>query len=310
MWFLCKLRLRQLYRALRETGWGILLVLLLVTAGLWIPMLARLADLSPGIAGVVGLALAGWLHLGRKDSAFLHQINLPPWKVCLLDTALLLLPGIVFFTLSANFGASVAWACGMAVVLLPNSALADLYYRAPKFTLPGLPLVLFEGHAALRFSPAGWLLALLLQLGTWYHIAFFFAAVVLGMLLLSLLFQYVEPVALLPRNVRALWAKWRQYALLTLLFFLPGLLQVLVVQIGFVWPVLYALVALETYLMLVFFYKYAVWRPGLQSISGNSHSTIGLLLALMPGGLLIALPMAARAAFRAKKQITNWISDH
>jgi len=308
MGFLCTLRLRQVYRALRETGWGILLVLLLVTAGLWVPALTRLADLSPVLAGAVGLVFADWLHLGRRDGTFLQQTALPAWKVCLLDTGLLLLPGVVFFLLSKNYGAAAAWGCGIAAVLLPNGALANMRYLAPKFTLPGVPLNLFEWQTSFRGFPAGWLLAVFLQFGAWYHIAFLLAAIILGMLLWSMAFQYVEPIALLPRSTRALFAKWRQYALWTLVFFLPGVLLAAAWQTDYTWLILYAVVALEIYLMLVFFYKYAVWRPGLQGVSGNSHAMIGLLLVLMPGGLLIALPMAARAAFRARKKVANWSS--
>jgi len=306
MGFLCKLRLKQLYRALRETGWGILLVLVVVTAGLWIPALARVADLSPTIAGAAGLVLAAWLHLGRRDGIFLQQTALPAWKICLLDTALILLPGIIFFLLSANYRAAAAWGCGIAVVLFPNSALANVQYLAPKFTLPGVPLSLFEWHASLRSFPAGWPAVVLLQFGAGYHIAFLLVAVILGMMLISTMFQHLEPIALLPRNSRVMWAKWRQYALLVPMFFLPGVLQALIWQTDYVWLILYAAVALETYLLLAFFYKYAVWRPGLQGISGNSYSLIGLLLVLMPGGLLIALPMAAWAVFRARTTLRLW----
>lgn len=305
MGFLCVLRLKQFYRALRETGWGILFVLLLVTAGLWIPVLSRLADLAPAIAGAGGLVLAGWLHLGRRDRSFLQHTALPAWKICLLDTGLLLLPGVIYFLLSANYGAA-AWGSGMAVVLLPNSMLANVRYMPLKFTLSGVPLSLFEWHASLRFIPAGWLLALLLQLGAWYHIAFLLAAIVLGMMLISMVFQYVEPVALLPRDAHAMWVKWRQYALLILVFFSPGVLFAALWQPDYALLILYAVVALETCLMLTFFYKYAVWRPGLQGVSGNAYSLIGLLLLLLPGGLLIALPMAAWAAYRAKNQINDW----
>lgn len=307
MGFLCKLRWKQIYRALRETGWGILLVLLLVTAGLWAPALLRLAGLSPGLAAAAGFGIAGWLHLGRKDGSFLQQTALPAWKVCLLDTGMLLFPGTIFFLFSANYAAAAAWSSGIAVVLLPNGALANMRYISPKFTLPGVSFGLFEWHTSLRFFPAGWLLAVFLQLGAWYHIAFLLAAVILGMLLVSMMFQFVEPITLLPRDTHAMWAKWRRYLLLFLVFFLPGILQALIWQRDYGWLTLYALVTLETYLTLVFFYKYAVWRPGLQSISNNSHSLIGLLLVLMPGGLLVALPMAARAVYRAQKKLTNLI---
>ncbi len=307
MGFLCTLRFKQVYRMLRETGWGILLVLLVVTAGLWIPVLARLADLSPALAASAGLVLAGWLHLGRQDGTFLEQTTLPAWKICLMDTMFILLPGAVFFLLSANYGAAAAWGCGIAVVLLPNGALSNMRYLAPKFTLPGVPLNLFEWHTSFRGFPAGWLFAVFLQFGAWYHIAFFLAAIILGMLLLSMVFQFVEPIALLPHSTRALFARWRQYALWTLVFFLPGILSALVWQTDYGWLILYAVVALETYLMLVFFYKYTIWRPGLQDVSGNSHAMIGLLLVLTPGGLLIALPMAVRAIYRAKKQVNDWV---
>jgi hypothetical protein len=306
MWFLFSLRIKQAFRLFRETGWGILLVLVVVTAGVWVPALARLAALSPGLAFGAGIVLAGWLHLGRSDGTLIKQTALPAWKICLLDTALALLPVGLFLLLATNYTAAAAWFGGLAVVLLPNSTLAKVQYRRLRFDVPGLPVSLFELRTAVRSFPVGWVLALLLQMGVWYHIAFLLAAVAWGLMLVSITFQFLEPVALLPRDKHALWVKWRQYALILFAFFLPGFLQALIWQSDYLWLILYAAAAFQTYLMLTFFYKYAVWRPGLQGLSGNTYSLIGLLLVLMPGGLLIALPMAARAAFRARTTIQNW----
>lgn len=306
MWFLCKLRFKQAYRLLQETGWGILLILVLVTAGLWAPALIWLSDLPARHALVIGLALAGWLHLWRSDRDFLHQTERHPWKVYFLDTSLLLLPGTIFFLLSKNFDAAAAWYFGAVVVLLPGSTLANIRYMQPRFDVPWMPVQWFELYTSLRSFPAGWVLAALLQLGTWDHIAFFVAAIVWGLMLASSMFQTIEPGVLLPRGQRSLLAKWRHYALLWFIFYLPGTVQALIWQTDYLWLVAYALVALEAYLALVFFYKYAVWRPGLQGLSGNAYGAVGILLVLIPGMLLIALPMVVWAAFRARKKVANW----
>lgn len=125
------------------------------------------------------------------------------------------------------------------------------------------------------------------------------------MILLASAFEALEPRALLPGSPGALLRKWRRAALALHLFYLPGYLQGLIWQSSHLWLILYIAVALETLLLLAFFYKYAAWRSGLQRLSGNVYTFIGLLLILIPGGIAVALPLAGRVLYKALDRAKN-----
>ena len=306
MWFLITIRFRQLYRMLRATGWGILAVLVLVTAGLWIPALVRLETLTPTLALGAGLVLAAFIHFNRSDGSLTRQMALPVGQTGLVDTALALSPGVVLLLLMGNWPAALAFTGGLAVAALPMGGLAGAWRKKAKFSIPVLPADLFEWRSGIRRYPLGWLLSGLLQWGAGLHMGFFLAALGIGLVLLGTLFESLEPKELLPEGQYALLRKWRRYALALHIFFLPAYTLGLLGQAMPFWLVLYGLAALETLLALLFFYKYSVWRPGLEQATGSAFTTIGLLLVLIPGGILAAVPLAGWVAYKGIRQMNQW----
>ena len=309
MGFLIQVRCQQLFRLLRAAGWGMLLLLLVVTAGVWAPGLLRLGSTPPLWLGGAGLVLAGSVHLSRPDVAFIHQMPFPPWQTCLLDTALLLFPGVVLLLATGNWPAALAFLAGLAVVVLPVGALSGRGRKKARFALPFLPADLFELRSAVRGLPGGWLLAGLLQWGAGWHIAFFVGSVVLGLVLLGTVFEALEPKELLPRSRKAMLLKWRRNALALHLFFVPGYALAAVWQTDFYWLILYAALALESLLALLFFYKYAVWYPGREQLGSAVFTAIGLLLVVLPGGILVAIPMAVWAGWKGLRRWQYFMHD-
>lgn len=296
---------------LDATGWGILLVLLLVTAGLWIPALARLVEVGPGLSGFLGFLLGGLVQSGRPDRSFLNKTAFPAWKVGLTDLFLALLPGALLLFIMGNWPAALCfWGAGLVAAIIPAGQLSGISRRKARFSIPLIPPDLFEWHTAIRRYPLGWLLVALLQLGAGFHIAFFLSAVAIGLMLLGAVFEFAEPKELLPGDRRALLRKWRRYALALHLFFLPAYGLGAIGQWEHIWLVLYAVLALETMLALVFFYKYSVWQPGLERLSGSVFTAIGLVLVLLPGGILAALPMAVWTAVKAVRRMQYWWNEY
>lgn len=302
-------RLRQAFRLLRGAGWGILFILVLVTVGIWAPVLLKLAVLSPPLAGGLGIFLAATIHLGRSDDRFIRQMRWPVWQICLLDTGLVLLPGVLLLLALGNWRAAAAFCAGLSAIALPAGNLAGTWTKKARFPLPFVPIALFEWRSSMRRFLSVWILSGLLQLGAYYHIAFFLTAVATGLLLLGAVFEFLEPKELVPPNRKALLARWRQNALALHLFYTPGYLLALSGHPGHFWLVLYTAAALETSLALTFFYKYSVWSPGLERISGGVFSAIGMLLALIPGGLLIAIPMSVWIGWKAFRRMAYFFYD-
>lgn len=309
MMFFLKVRLRQAFRLLRMAGWGILLILVLVTAGIWAPALSHLGGMSPVFACGLGWLLVGIVHLGRSDAPFIRQMELPAGQVFLLDTGLMLLPGSMLFLGLGNWPAALAFLSGIVVLALPAGCLAGRWQKKARFSLPFIPCDLFELRAAVRRYPLGWALAGLLQLGATHHIAFFLGAVAAGLLLLGTVFEFLEPKELLPDSRRALLSKWRRNALALHLFYLPAYGLAALGQSGHGWLILYAAAALETLLALLFFYKYSIWRPGSERISGGVFTAIGLLLVFLPGGILAAIPMAVWVGWKGLRRQQYFVYD-
>lgn len=307
MWFLFTVRLKQAFRMLDATGWGILMVLLLVTAGLWIPALGRLAEIGPALSGASGLLLGVLVQSARPDRSFLHKTELPAWKIYLLDLSLTLLPISLLLPALGNWLAAPCFlGAGLLAALIPVGQLNGIGSWKARFEIPLVPPVLFEWRTAIRRFPLGWLLTGILQWGSGFHIAFFLVSMAIGLMLLGAVFEFAEPKELLPGNQRILLRKWRRYALAFHLFFLPAYGLALIGQWEYVWLVLYAALALETMLALVFFYKYSVWQPGLERLSGSVFTAVGLVLVLLPGGILAALPMAVWTGAKALRRMKYW----
>jgi len=307
MWFLFSVRLKQVYRMLNATGWGILLVLLVVTAGLWIPALARLAEIGPVLAGALGFLLGILIQSSRADRTFLQKVELPTWKIYLLDLSMALLPVSLLLLVLGNWLAAPCFLCaGLLAALLPAGQLTGVGNWKARFEIPLIPPDLFEWRAAIRRFPLGWLLVGVLQWGAGFHIAFPLVSLGAGLMLLGAVFEFAEPKELLPIDQRALLRKWRRYALALHLFFLPGYLIAAFWQWEYIWLILYAALALEAMLALLFFYKYSVWQPGLERVSGSVFTAIGLVLVLLPGGILAALPMAVWTGAKALRRMAYW----
>lgn len=305
MLFFLQLRFRQIHRLLRHAGWGILLFLLLVTAGVWLPQLERLAQAPAYALSGAGIFLAGYVHLGRKDVAFLYQTSLPAGTICLLDLVLVLTPGVLFFLAVGNPSGALAFGSGLATLALPPGLLAGMGGHRTVARRTGVPLDLFEWRSAARRHFWGWLVAAALQAGVWFHLGFFLAAVALTLVLVSAVFDYAEPAVLLPAGRAALLRKWRRYALCWHLFLLPAYGQGLLAQSVSPWLVLYAAGALEVLLAWSYFYKYARWRPGRVG-GGGIAPALGLLLVLLPGGILAVFPMACWAMTGALRRMRDW----
>ena len=77
-------------------------------------------------------------------------------------------------------------------------------------------------------------------------------------------------------------------------------------QWSYYWLLLYAILALETLLALAFFYKYTLWQPGMQRLTGSLYAAIGMLLVLVPGGILAAIPLAVWTTVRGVQRLDNW----
>ena len=203
MHYFILIRLKQAYRLLQEAGWGLLLVLIVVTAALWIAALDELARATPYTVLALSLLTGFGIQLSRTDRSFLEKLTTPTWKVYLGDLCLVLAPLALFLVLVGNLSAAPAMLTGLVAALFPPGILAGVWTRKSTIRIPFLPPGLFELQAAVRRYPWAWAAAFLLQFGVWHHFAFFLGAKFIGLILLGSTFEYLEPKDLLPADRRA-----------------------------------------------------------------------------------------------------------
>jgi hypothetical protein len=283
---LLTLRLRQAARLLHSAGPGYLLLLLLVTAGLWLSVLGSLNELTPAVALVLGALLVGLVHLRRGDIAFLLKLEVPIRALLLCEYLLLLLPiTILILLFGRSEAAGTFWASGTLSLILPlHTSTGRRYGWMP--ALHWLPLRLFELRIALRRNWLGFGLAWGLGLASFQHFAFYIASAAITGLLLMPAFEAFEAKDLIHYSQNFLWKKFGQNLQAVLIAMIPATTLLLLFQPAYWFLAAGALVYFTFLLFFAIIYKYACYRPGLKSVPPGNFTAIYLILLLIPGGIL------------------------
>lgn len=288
-WF--RFRCAQIYRLLSATGWGILLVLVVVTAGVWLQGLYLLTQLQAWQIGLTAQVGIGLLHLRRTDGCFLQQGQRFLPGLLLVDYGLLLLPFGVFLALSFHFWATLALTTAIIWAFVP---LRRPFERSRKkvLPLPFIPPTAFEWFTILRMQALMVLAGLLLQVGVCWHFGFFLAGSALLLLALPAGFDPVGPRILLPLDRRAFIQRWRALARILQLLLLPGYLLLCLFQKEWWWLTLYVFAAAEIYLLLCFVYQINAWQPDRVRVYNATVLSFSWMFLLLPGLILIPLGQA------------------
>lgn len=297
MLFWLRFRCIQAYRLLQATGWGILLLLLVVTAGLWLQVLQGLTQLAAWQVGLAAHAGIGLLHLRRTDGNFLRQSQWPLTHLLLVDYGFILLPIGLFLCLSMHFWAVIELFSALIWAFLPlRAGIAQTSRTA--LSLPFISPLAYEWYSIIRSQGAVLLLGGLLQLGTWYHFGFFLAGGAVVLLALPAGFDHVGPHILLPQNRQEFVRRWRALAKVLHCFLLPGYLLMVLFQPEWWWLVAYVFAAAEIYLLLCFAYKLNAWQPGRVRVYNATVLAISWMFLLLPG--LIVIPLGQSLWFLRK----------
>jgi hypothetical protein len=288
MLFWLRFRLAQVYRLLQDTGWGILLLLIVVTAGLWLRALQGLSVLADWQIGAAAHAGIGFLHLRRADGRFLRQSQRHLPDLLLIDYGLILLPFALFLGLFFRFWAVIGLLTALAWAFAPLRA--ELRTSDQKvLPLPVISPVAFEWYHIIRSQGLLLLLGILLQLGTGRHFGFFAGGAALVLLTLPAGFDYVGPHTMLPQSSPEFVRRWRALAKVLHLTLLPGYLLMLAFQIKYWWLALYVFGAAEIYLLLCFVFKLHSWQPDRARAYNATVLGLSWMFLLLPG--LIVVPL-------------------
>jgi hypothetical protein len=285
-------RLRQVMRLLHAAGLGLLLVLLVVTVGLWLKVLTLFFEAPDwGIAAMVHAALA-WIHYQRRDEAFLRQSLRPVWQFALADYVLLLVPLCLLLAFAERYLAIPGVMTATLWALIPLRKPGAALRAQPLFSLAWIPFRAYEWYFVVRAQWPLLILGLLFFGATIFHFGFFIAGCFIGLMSLPLGFEHLAPANMQAQTYREWWQRWRLLAKVMHGYLLPGYLTLLLFQ-GAYWPLgLYAAFAFESFLLLCFTGSALAWQPERRRIYGDSLNAVMLILLLIPGGVLVVAGLA------------------
>lgn len=293
MYFWLSFRLLQAFRLLRAAGFPWLALLLIVTAALWATPLYYWSGVNPWYAALLGGVATGLVHGYRSDAQLLSQGEAPARMYYAIDYTLLAGVLGVLPLARGNWEAALSVCCGLVWAVLPAGMLQRRGARKRGIAMPFIPTLAIEWLYLLRTMPVAIAPAVLLALATLWRPEFYLAALGLGLALLPAGFEYLEPFAMLPTCRRDFYRRWRAGAGILYYWLIPTWLLLLYARPSW-WALgLYLILAYETVWALGFFYRYAAWSPGRRRLYGGTVLSIGIVFALLPGGLAVSLALAA-----------------
>jgi hypothetical protein len=292
MTFWLQFRLLQAFRVLKSAGWGILLVLLVVSAALWVKALESWSLVSPGMAVLIAVAATGAVHLYRSDRSFMERGHLPVWQYLCVDYACIAVIFAIIPLLRFNIGAAVGSFAGLLWIGLPPGIWHSKRSQQMTWTPGFIPVAAYEWRMIVRSQWLGWIFAIVLVIATYFHEAFYLAGMFAGLLLIPQGFDYLEPFSMLPEDSKALLRRWRMNARVMYYWLLPAAAVLLIKNYHWAPVVVYVIVLYEFFLLLCTCYKYLAWAPGRRRSYNGTAMGVVTIMAAIPGGIIVVVGMA------------------
>lgn len=304
--FLLLLRLKQAWRAVISAGIGWVLLMFFVAIGVLLQLFSNLLLLPANYSSALASAVILSVHMNRKDLIFLKSItyNILQFRLILFtEYTLILFPVILFQLLQPNFWVS-------ASLFIPPLLLAFLadFLKAPKTaaiktSIPFLPLQAFELKTFIEKRKIGIAVCYGISYLSFIHIAFFLISIFCCAVACLDAFKSTESREMIHWNKHFLRFKLiRNIKLISILFILP-----MIIALGFNWTlkwlILYAFLYFITMIYMAITYKYAHFTL-LYNTAGSSNILVILaLLAILPGGIFIAIAFGVYNYFIAKRKL-------
>ncbi len=287
-----RFRLLQLVRMVRTAGIGILLAMLVITVPMWANGLSNLSAFTPANMAAFSAGICGVLHFLRSDADFLRKGALPLWQYALADYLLICIALALVPLVMTNWLSAVAAFVGLLVAGLPMGIFLSKKSQRARFALRWLPPQAIELRLLLRTQWPILLVTTLLVVPCFIHVGFYAVAMTLAAAMLPAAFEHLEPFVMQPPHRQAMLRRWRTSAHWMYLWLVPTGVYFLCFHPAW-WPmVLYIVLVYESLLGLFTAYKYHAWQPGRKRLYGGSVATVGAMAAIMPGGLVVLVPLS------------------
>ncbi|MFK7806648.1 MAG: hypothetical protein AB8F74_02500 [Saprospiraceae bacterium] len=286
MQYLLQFRFKQAYRALREVG---VLLLLLVSPLLLIFVLSLLEmvqQTGAPLIGLLGLYAVFTIHARRQDGGFLRLLNFSSWKVYLMEYTVAAIPlSLLSVIVLLDFLNPLLLHIGAALIAFLPSGFSSYFQTSGGAALNWVPNQYYEYKTALRKDFKWVVLLYLIGIATSVYAVSMPVVILLLLLISAAAFDPIENKEILEKTV--LQKNWLfSKTLKQLKAFHLSMLPIYALYLFFhyeYWIILLAVSIVGTALItFAVSYKYAHYYPGRKSANNKMPISIFILFLMVP----------------------------
>ena len=303
--FLLRLRLYQILRTLQSVGWGLLSIFLIISVGIFFPLLNNILKASHWWSVPGSMTIIIILDLYRKDKLFLHTI--------FRDHKTLLVYLVVEYTLVTMPIWFYHWFNDLKtsfIVLMscwPMAWLSRYFtnreHTSTKKTLKFIPISLFELKFFIERNPISWSLFWLTGVTSMIHIGIYIFWMFILLMSIPEMFRYYESRDMLHWKNGFVFDKIRKYTIVFFLLTSVHTLTAFFFHHDMYLVVLYLNLCLFSAIILSIVMKYAGYSPIFHAGAVSNINGILTLIMLFPGGVIITLGYSIWKYFEAEKNL-------
>ena len=300
------LRVKQLFRSVREIGIPLFVLLLIVTTGLTFKVLVFLSEVGGVEMAFFSFFLILSFHLSRQDIQFLKSLTIHNSILFLAEYTLLLVPVSILLIFLGKIEVVGYWQLGMLPVLLLPAGKLQARKVAPIINLEKIPPRFFEIKLGLRKS----LFVLVFIYFTALGYSFFIGTLVLFsiffLLMLPIFFQDFEPkemIVLIYQKGNFIKKKVVSHLLIFQIVLLPQYLLFLYYHSELWYLGVACFVGISLGIMFNIVYKYSSYRPGFPKMFSNTFQAVFLGTLVMPGLVLASIGLIIYFWKKANKNL-------
>ncbi len=306
-------RFRQLYRMLREIGVIYLVVALILVFGLVMGIIEQVFNSDSPAIGLIGILLASFIHLNRKDGNFLSKLDISTAKLFAAEYLIFFLPLTTIFLFSGNYGAVFIQNIGLLLLCFvkPVSFINSSYSN--RLDLKFISSQAFEARSFFRrfFIPLALVYVFLLGTGM------FVAPGLLATLLLSFTFisffdevESKELFEVFHFKKGILTSKIQIYLGLYYLLMIPHVLLFLILHFQYWYLLLAALFLGTTVILFNIFYRYAQFTPYRRRVYNSTANSLFIFSIIIPFFYPVTLIYLLIYWLKARKNIRFYYAEN
>jgi len=305
--YIIRLRGRQLFRLLSNTGFALIVIALLLTIGATVPLIQRILSLPSYTAILFSLISIIVIHQKRPDSDFLKTIFYSKRslkKLYAIEYILLSMPIAIFQLFNGHYSIFLS-VIAIPFIISQFRPFRNSSKNKKPINFNIIPLDLFEIKFAVERR---WLLYSLVYVVSFLstiHISFIILSLFGYCMLVLEAFGENEGPEMLLWNHNFLLQKWFRYAKITvMLYFTPISIGILSYpDQAFLFAYLFSFVMVHLFMVISF--KYSNYNPLFKSQGNNSILALIFILSIFPGAILISFPFGIHHYFKAKNHLNR-----